>query len=48
MRLSAMLQGALPAYRELKKQGHSELDTTAVAKLYLPSGISAPEGCYGV
>ena len=23
------------AYRELKKQGHSELDTSAVVKLYL-------------
>jgi 3-hydroxyisobutyrate dehydrogenase len=26
---------ALAAYRELKKQGHSELDTSAVVKLYL-------------
>jgi 3-hydroxyisobutyrate dehydrogenase len=30
-----MLQGALSAYRELKQQGHSELDTSAVVKLYL-------------
>jgi 3-hydroxyisobutyrate dehydrogenase-like beta-hydroxyacid dehydrogenase len=30
-----MLQTALLAYRELKKQGHSELDTSAVVKLYL-------------
>ena len=30
-----MLQGALAAYRELKKHGHSELDTSAVVKLYL-------------
>ena len=29
------LQAALSAYRELKKQGHSELDTSAVVKLYL-------------
>jgi 3-hydroxyisobutyrate dehydrogenase-like beta-hydroxyacid dehydrogenase len=29
-----LLQGALSAYRELKKQGHSELDTSAVVKLY--------------
>jgi 3-hydroxyisobutyrate dehydrogenase-like beta-hydroxyacid dehydrogenase len=29
------LQAALNAYRELKKQGHSELDTSAVVKLYL-------------
>ena len=29
------LQAALAAYRELKKQGHSELDTAAVVKLYL-------------
>jgi 3-hydroxyisobutyrate dehydrogenase len=29
------LQAALDAYRELKKQGHSELDTAAVVKLYL-------------
>ena len=30
-----MLQTALEAYRKLKKQGHSELDTSAVLKLYL-------------
>jgi len=30
-----MLATALSAYRELKKQGHSELDTSAVVKLYL-------------
>jgi 3-hydroxyisobutyrate dehydrogenase len=30
-----MLASALSAYRELKKQGHSELDTSAVVKLYL-------------
>jgi 3-hydroxyisobutyrate dehydrogenase-like beta-hydroxyacid dehydrogenase len=30
-----MLSTALAAYRELKKQGHSELDTSAVVKLYL-------------
>jgi len=30
-----MLGSALAAYRELKKQGHSELDTSAVVKLYL-------------
>jgi len=30
------LQVALDAYRELKKRGDSELDTAAVAKLYLP------------
>ena len=30
-----MLQTALEAYRELKKRGHSELDTSAVVKLYL-------------
>jgi 3-hydroxyisobutyrate dehydrogenase len=30
-----MLDRALEAYRELKKQGHSELDTSAVVKLYL-------------
>jgi 3-hydroxyisobutyrate dehydrogenase len=30
-----MLSAALAAYRELKKQGHSELDTSAVVKLYL-------------
>jgi 3-hydroxyisobutyrate dehydrogenase-like beta-hydroxyacid dehydrogenase len=29
-----MLDRALDAYRELKKQGHSELDTSAVVKLY--------------
>jgi 3-hydroxyisobutyrate dehydrogenase len=29
------LQAALDAYRELKKKGYSELDTAAVAKLYL-------------
>jgi 3-hydroxyisobutyrate dehydrogenase-like beta-hydroxyacid dehydrogenase len=29
------LQAALSAYRELKKQGHSELDTSAVVKLYV-------------
>jgi len=31
-----MLQGALSAYRDLKKRGDSELDTSAVVKLYLP------------
>ncbi len=31
-----MLDSALAAYRELKKQGHTELDTSAVVKLYLP------------
>ena len=30
-----MLQTALEAYRQLKKRGHSELDTSAVVKLYL-------------
>ena len=30
-----VLESALEAYRELKKQGHSELDTSAVVKLYL-------------
>jgi 3-hydroxyisobutyrate dehydrogenase len=30
-----MLESALAAYRELKNQGHSELDTAAVVKLYL-------------
>jgi 3-hydroxyisobutyrate dehydrogenase len=30
-----MLATALSAYRELKKQGHSELDTSAVVKLYI-------------
>jgi 3-hydroxyisobutyrate dehydrogenase len=30
-----VLASALGAYRELKKQGHSELDTSAVVKLYL-------------
>lgn len=30
-----MLGTALAAFRELKKQGHSELDTSAVVKLYL-------------
>ena len=30
-----VLESALAAYRELKKQGHSELDTSAVLKLYL-------------
>ena len=29
-----VLDSALSAYRELKKQGHSELDTSAVVKLY--------------
>src|SRR5918992_2434944 len=29
-----MLQDALAAYRELKKRGHSELDTSAIRKLY--------------
>ena len=29
------MQSALAAYRELKKQGHSELDTAAVVKLYV-------------
>ena len=30
-----VLESALAAYRELKKAGHSELDTSAVVKLYL-------------
>ena len=30
-----VLESALEAYRELKKKGHSELDTSAVVKLYL-------------
>jgi 3-hydroxyisobutyrate dehydrogenase len=30
-----VLESALTAYRELKKLGHSELDTSAVVKLYL-------------
>ena len=30
-----VLESALDAYRELKKQGHSELDTSAVVKLYV-------------
>jgi len=30
-----VLESALQAYRELKKKGHSELDTSAVVKLYL-------------
>ena len=30
-----VLESALEAYRELKKLGHSELDTSAVVKLYL-------------
>jgi 3-hydroxyisobutyrate dehydrogenase len=30
-----VLESALGAYRELKKAGHSELDTSAVVKLYL-------------
>lgn len=30
-----MLATALSAYRELKKQGYSELDTSAVVKLYI-------------
>jgi 3-hydroxyisobutyrate dehydrogenase len=30
-----MLASALSAYRELKSQGHSELDTSAVVKLYI-------------
>ena len=30
-----MLEQALQAYRELKKRGHSELDTSSVVKLYL-------------
>lgn len=30
-----VLESALEAYRELKKQGHSELDTSAVVKLYV-------------
>jgi 3-hydroxyisobutyrate dehydrogenase len=30
-----MLDGALAAYRELKKKGYSELDTSAVVKLYV-------------
>ena len=32
------LQAALDAYRELKKKGCSELDTSAVVKLYLDGG----------
>jgi 3-hydroxyisobutyrate dehydrogenase len=30
-----MLQSALAAYRQLKKDGHTELDTSAVVKLYV-------------
>ena len=30
-----VLDSALSAYRELKKQGHSELDTSAIVKLYV-------------
>ena len=30
-----VLQAALTAYRELKTKGHSELDTSAVVKLYV-------------
>jgi len=30
-----MLQQALAAYRELKKRGHTELDTSSVVKLYV-------------
>jgi len=30
-----MLDSALSAYRQLKSAGHSELDTSAVVKLYL-------------
>jgi 3-hydroxyisobutyrate dehydrogenase-like beta-hydroxyacid dehydrogenase len=30
-----MLEQALQAYRELKKRGHTELDTSSVVKLYL-------------
>ena len=30
-----VLESALQSYRELKKKGHSELDTSAVVKLYL-------------
>jgi 3-hydroxyisobutyrate dehydrogenase-like beta-hydroxyacid dehydrogenase len=30
-----MLQQALTAYRELKKRGDTEIDTSAVVKLYL-------------
>ena len=30
-----VMDSALEAYRELKKKGHSELDTSAVVKLYL-------------
>jgi len=33
-----VLESALGAYRELKKQGHGELDTSAVVKLYLDGG----------
>jgi 3-hydroxyisobutyrate dehydrogenase-like beta-hydroxyacid dehydrogenase len=33
-----VLESALGAYRELKKKGHSELDTSAVVKLYLKEG----------
>lgn len=33
-----VLDSALAAYRELKKQGHSELDTSAVVKLYRKEG----------
>lgn len=33
-----VLETALGAYRELKKQGHGELDTSAVLKLYLDEG----------
>jgi len=31
-----MLQTALEAYRELKQRGDSELDTSAIVKLYVP------------
>jgi 3-hydroxyisobutyrate dehydrogenase len=30
-----VMDSALEAYRELKKKGHSELDTSAVVKLYV-------------
>lgn len=33
-----VLESALQAYRELKREGHSELDTSAVVKLYLRDG----------
>jgi exodeoxyribonuclease V gamma subunit len=37
-----MLDSALAAYRELKKKGYSELDTSAVVKLYLGDDGRSP------